>query len=54
MRKLAHIVGAAGELEKYMVQPALDRGYEVVGVCRASCGVPKTCRECAQGSGYQV
>ena len=28
------IVGAAGKLGKYMVQHALDRGYEVVGVCR--------------------
>ena len=28
------IVGASGKLEKYMVQHALDRGYEVVGVCR--------------------
>ena len=29
------IVGASGKLGKYMVQHALDRGYEVVGVCRA-------------------
>ena len=28
------IVGASGKLGKYMVQHALDRGYEVVGVCR--------------------
>ena len=28
------IVGASGTLGKYMVQHALDRGYEVVGVCR--------------------
>lgn len=28
------IVGASGKLGKYMVQQALDRGYEVVGVCR--------------------
>ncbi|WP_449285396.1 NAD(P)-dependent oxidoreductase [Marinobacter sp. PE14] len=28
------IVGASGKLGKYMVQCALDRGYEVVGVCR--------------------
>jgi NAD(P)-dependent dehydrogenase (short-subunit alcohol dehydrogenase family) len=29
------IVGASGKLGRYMVQHALDRGYEVVGVCRA-------------------
>ncbi|QDT48750.1 NmrA-like family protein [Symmachiella dynata] len=34
------IVGASGKLGKYMVQHALDRGYEVVGVCRAK-SVPK-------------
>ncbi len=28
------IVGASGKLGKYMVQHALDRGYQVVGVCR--------------------
>ncbi|MHB0857953.1 MAG: NAD(P)-dependent oxidoreductase [Anaerolineae bacterium] len=28
------IVGASGKLGRYMVQQALDRGYEVVGVCR--------------------
>jgi NAD(P)-dependent dehydrogenase (short-subunit alcohol dehydrogenase family) len=28
------IVGASGKLGKYMVQHALDRGYEVVTVCR--------------------
>jgi len=28
------IVGASGKLGNYMVQHALDRGYEVVGVCR--------------------
>ena len=28
------IVGASGKLGKYMVRHALDRGYEVVGVCR--------------------
>ena len=27
------IVGASGKLGQYMVQHALDRGYEVVGVC---------------------
>ena len=29
------IVGASGKLGQYMVQHALDRGYEVVAVCRA-------------------
>ncbi len=29
------IVGASGKLGRYMVQHSLDRGYEVVGVCRA-------------------
>ena len=29
------IVGASGKLGKYMVRQCLDRGYEVVGVCRA-------------------
>jgi len=29
------IVGASGKLGKYMVQHALDRRYEVIGVCRA-------------------
>ena len=28
------IVGASGKLGQYMVQHALDRGYEVAGVCR--------------------
>jgi NAD(P)-dependent dehydrogenase (short-subunit alcohol dehydrogenase family) len=28
------IVGVSGRLGQYMVQHALDRGYEVVGVCR--------------------
>jgi NAD(P)-dependent dehydrogenase (short-subunit alcohol dehydrogenase family) len=30
------IVGASGKLGQYMVQHALDRGYDVVGVCRAA------------------
>jgi NAD(P)-dependent dehydrogenase (short-subunit alcohol dehydrogenase family) len=29
------IVGASGKLGRYMVQHALDRGYELVGVCRS-------------------
>lgn len=28
------IIGASGKLGRYMVQHCLDRGYEVVGVCR--------------------
>ena len=28
------IVGASGKLGQFMVQQSLDRGYEVVGVCR--------------------
>ena len=28
------VVGASGKLGRYMMQHALDRGYEVVGVCR--------------------
>lgn len=34
------IVGVSGKLGKYMVQHCLDRGYEVVGVCREQ-SVPK-------------
>lgn len=33
MKKVC-IVGASGKLGQYMIQHALDRGYEVVGVCR--------------------
>ena len=33
MKKVC-IVGASGKLGLYMVQHALDRGYDVVGVCR--------------------
>ena len=39
MKKVC-IVGASGKLGQYMIQHALDRGYEVVGVCRAQ-SVPK-------------
>jgi NADPH:quinone reductase-like Zn-dependent oxidoreductase len=39
MKKVC-IVGASGKLGQYMVQHALDRGYEVVGVCREE-SVPK-------------
>ena len=28
------IIGASGKLGQYMVQHALDRGYEVIAVCR--------------------
>ena len=28
------IIGASGKLGRYMVQHALDRGHQVVGVCR--------------------
>ena len=34
------IVGASGKLGQYMVRHALDRGYEVVGVCREQ-SIPK-------------
>ncbi|ASR35579.1 short-chain dehydrogenase [Prauserella marina] len=34
------IVGASGKLGQYLVRQALDRGYEVVGVCRER-SVPK-------------
>lgn len=33
MKKVC-IIGVSGKLGQYMVQHALDRGYEVVGVCR--------------------
>lgn len=29
------IVGASGKLGRYMIRHALDRGYDVIGVCRA-------------------
>ncbi len=34
------VIGASGKLGQYMVQHALDRGWEVVGVCRPE-SVPK-------------
>lgn len=34
------IVGASGKLGKYMIRHCLDRGYDVVGVCREA-SVPK-------------
>ena len=34
------VVGASGKLGRYMIWHALDRGYEVVAVCRRQC-VPK-------------
>jgi hypothetical protein len=37
------IIGASGKLGRYMVQHALDRGYEVVAVCREK-SVPKLAR----------
>ena len=43
MSKKICIVGASGKLGQYMVQHALDRGYEVVGVCREQ-SVPKLAR----------
>lgn len=39
MKKIC-IIGASGKLGQYMVQHALDRGYQVVAVCRAV-SVPK-------------
>jgi len=39
MNKVA-IIGASGKLGQYMIQHCLDRGYEVVGVCRDK-SVPK-------------
>ena len=39
MKKVC-IIGASGKLGQYLVQHALDRGYEVVGVCREQ-SVPK-------------
>jgi hypothetical protein len=35
MKKKICIIGASGKLGQYMVAQCLERGYEVVGVCRA-------------------
>ena len=35
MKKVC-VVGVSGKLGQYMLQHALDRSYEVVGVCRES------------------
>ncbi len=40
IRKKVCIIGASGKLGRYMVQLALERGYQVVGVCREK-SVPK-------------
>ena len=32
------IVEASGKLGRYLLQHALDRGYEVIGVCRERSG----------------
>src|SRR5689334_741668 len=37
------VVGASGKLGQYMVEHALKRGYEVVGICRQQ-SVPKLAR----------
>lgn len=34
IRKRICIIGASGKLGRYMIDHALERGYEVVGVCR--------------------
>lgn len=39
-KKRVCVLGASGKLGRYMVEHALARGYEVVGVCRAK-SVPK-------------
>ena len=39
-RRRVCVVGASGKLGQYMVQPALDRGHEVVAVCREQ-SIPK-------------
>lgn len=32
--KIICIIGASGKLGRYMVKHALNKGYEVIGVCR--------------------
>jgi putative NADH-flavin reductase len=45
------IVGASGKLGQSMVQHTLDRGYEVVGVCREeSVGSRATAKTSTHGS----
>lgn len=39
MKKIC-IIGASGKLGKYMIKHALEKGYEVIGVCREK-SVPK-------------
>lgn len=36
------IVGASGKLGRYMVNDALDRGYDVVAVCRERASASST------------
>lgn len=46
MKKVC-VVGASGKLGQYMLQHCLDRGYEVVGVCRErSVGKLEAFKEC--------
>lgn len=45
------IIGASGKLGKYIVQHALDRGYEVAGVCRERSVMICSCRVTTQNEG---